>query len=53
MINISAAIDIGAWAGFVNATQLLPDPTTVSRRVSKYAEDVRQELIQELRMQLS
>lgn len=46
-------IDVGVRAGHVDATQLLPDPTTVSRRVSKYAEDIRQSIIPELKQQLS
>lgn len=46
-------IDIGARAVCVDVKQLLPDPTTVSRRRTKYAEDLRQNIIQELRMQLT
>lgn len=46
-------IDIGARAGRVDAMQLLPDPTTISRRVTKYAEDIRQSIIPELREQMS
>ncbi|KAA0722794.1 Transposable element Hobo transposase [Triplophysa tibetana] len=45
-------IDVGAKAGRVDVKQLLPDPTTVSRGVNKYAEKIRQELIPELKMQL-
>lgn len=45
-------IDVGARAGRVDVKQLLPDPTTVSRSVNKYAEEIRQKLIPELKMQL-
>lgn len=45
-------IDVGARAGRVDVKQLLPDPTTVSRGVNKYAEEIRQKLIPELKMQL-
>lgn len=45
-------IDVGAQAGRVDVKQLLPDPTTVSRGVNKYAEEIRQKRIPELKMQL-
>jgi len=46
-------IDIGARAGRVDAAQLLPDPTTISHRVTKYAEVIRQSIIPELKEQLN
>lgn len=46
-------IDVGARAGRVDAKQLLPDPTTVSRGVNTYAEEVRQQTIPKLKTQLA
>lgn len=46
-------IDVGARAGSVDAQQLLPDPTTVSRRLKKCAEDTRQSITPELRSQMT
>lgn len=45
-------IDVGARAGRVDVKQLLPDPMTVSCGVNKYAEEIRQKLIPDLKMQL-
>lgn len=46
-------IDVGARAGRVDAQQLLPDPTTASRRLKKCAEDTRQSIIPELQSQMT
>uniref|UniRef100_A0A3B3QQ95 HAT C-terminal dimerisation domain-containing protein n=1 Tax=Paramormyrops kingsleyae TaxID=1676925 RepID=A0A3B3QQ95_9TELE len=46
-------INIGARAGKVDAQQILPNPTTVSHRLKKYAEDTRQSITPELRSQLT
>uniref|UniRef100_A0A3Q2CJ70 BED-type domain-containing protein n=1 Tax=Cyprinodon variegatus TaxID=28743 RepID=A0A3Q2CJ70_CYPVA len=46
-------IDIGARVGSVDAQQLLPDPTTVSRRLTNQVDDTRQKIIPELWMQLT
>ena len=46
-------VDIGARSGRVDAAKLLPDPTTVSRNLTKHAEEFRDKLIPELRNQLT
>ena len=45
-------IDVGARSGRVDAVKLLPDPTTVSRNLTKNADDVREKLIPFLRQQV-
>ncbi|OCU00242.1 hypothetical protein XELAEV_18006023mg [Xenopus laevis] len=45
-------VDIGACVGRVDVRTLLPDPTTVSRNTNKYADEVRQSLISELKKNL-
>lgn len=45
-------VDVGT-SGRVDTVTLLPDPTTVSRRLTKCAEEIREKLIPELRKQLT
>ena len=42
-------INIGATYGKVDASTLLPDPTTVSRRTHKIAEEVRDDVLPEIK----
>ncbi|GLV33484.1 hypothetical protein CBL_20219, partial [Carabus blaptoides fortunei] len=46
-------IDIGSRSGRVDAKELLPDPTTVSRNLKTMASEVKTKLIPELKLNLS